>query len=314
MKVIFFGTPTFASETLQFLIDHDVDIVGVVTKPDKPVGRSKKPVPTPVKQVAQEKLPHVSLFQPEKASTTEFIETLSLLNADLFVVVAYGEIISQALLDLPKIACINVHASLLPKYRGAAPIQRAIMNGEKETGVTVMHMVRKMDAGPMIRQAKVKIGSNTTAGELHDLLQGEGAKILLEVLRDFEQGALVEIPQDESMVTFANKIELDDCEVCWNLPAREIHNLIRGVAPHPGAWCTVEHRGVKKRLKLLSSRVVLGYTETPGQFLEFGQDGIIVACKDEALRLIEIKLEGKKAMTAEEFARGTSQKEIKLIL
>jgi len=312
MKIIFFGTPTFASETLRFLIEHNVEIIGVVTKPDKPVGRSGRPVPSPVKQTALERLPQVPLFQPEKASTPEFVETLKPLDADLFVVVAYGEIISQALLDLPKVACLNVHASLLPKYRGAAPIQRAIMNGEKESGVTVMHMVRKMDAGPMIRQARVKIGSNTTAGELHDLLQIEGAKLLLEVLRDFERGLVKEFPQDESQATYASKIELEDAQVHWDLPARDIHNLIRGTTPYPGAWCLIEHRGVKKRLKILQSRVVLGYTKTPGEFLEFGADGIIVACAEEALRLLEVKLEGKNAMKAEEFARGYSSKELKL--
>jgi len=313
MKVIFFGTPTFASETLRFLVDHGIEVVAVVTKPDKPVGRSGKPVSGPVKLLAQEKLPNIPILQPVKASTPEFVETLKPFQADLFVVVAYGEIINQDLLDLPRKGCINVHGSLLPQYRGAAPIQRAIIDGQKESGITVMHMVRKMDAGPMIRQAKVKIGHNTTAGELHDLLLKAGADVLLQVIQDFEKGAVQEYEQDETQVTFAKKIELEDCEVHWSQPARTIHNRIRGVSPHPGAWCWVEVRGVKKRLKLLSSRVVFGYTETPGNFLEYGKEGIIVACGDESLRLLEVKLEGKRAMKAEEFARGFSKQDIKFI-
>jgi len=313
MKVIFFGTPAFASETLRVLIDNGIDIVAVVTKPDKPVGRSGKPVPCPVKSLAQERIPHIPLFQPEKASTPQFVETLRSFHADLFVVVAYGEIISQDLLDLPQKGCINVHASLLPKYRGAAPIQRVIMNGEKETGVTIMHMVKKMDAGPMIRQAKVKIGHNETAGALHDLLLKVGAELLLQVLQDFERGNVQEYIQDESQVTYAKKIELEDCEVDWSLPAREIHNLIRGVTPHPGAWCWVEVKGMRKRLKILSSRFIFGYTENPGNILQFGEEGIIVACGEEALRLLEVKLEGKRAMTAEEFARGLSIQDLKFL-
>jgi len=313
MKVVFFGTPTFASETLRALIDHGIEVVAVVTKPDKPVGRSGKPVPAPVKLLAQEKIPNCPLFQPEKASTPEFVETLRPFTADLFVVVAYGEIVNQDLLNLPKLGCINVHGSLLPKYRGAAPIQRVIMEGEKESGITIMHMVRKMDAGPMIRQAKVKVGQNTTAGELHDLLQKVGSELLLQVIHDFELGSVQECFQDESQVTYAKKIELEDCEIDWNQPARAIHNLVRGVTPHPGAWCWVEHRGVKKRLKILSSRFVFGYTEAPGNFLEFGKEGVIVACGEEALRLLEVKLEGKRAMKAEEFTRGHSKQDIKLM-
>ncbi|NGX57893.1 MAG: Methionyl-tRNA formyltransferase [Chlamydiae bacterium] len=313
MKIIFFGTPQFASRTLAYLVDHGIDIVAVVTKPDKPVGRSGKPVPCSVKVIAQEKLPEVPLFQPDKASTPEFIKTLAPFNADVFVVVAYGEIINQELLDLPKKACINVHASLLPKYRGAAPIQRAIMEGEKETGVTIMHMVKKLDAGPMIKQVKVKIGTNTTSAEMHDLLQKAGAEALLQVLKEIEEGIDIAVIQDETEVTYAKKIELEDCEIDWSQPARDIHNLIRGVTPHPGAWCWVLVRGAKKRLKILSSRFVMGYTETPGNILEFGKEGIIVACGEESLRLLEVKLEGKRAMSAEEFACGLSGSDLKFL-
>lgn len=311
MKIVFFGTPEFASKTLAYLVGHSVDVAAVVTKPDKPVGRSGTPVPPPVKATAHKILPKTPVFQPAKASTPEFVEILSQFHADFFVVVAYGEIINQALLDLPRIACINVHASLLPKYRGAAPIQRAIMEGEKETGVTIMHMVKKLDAGPMVKQVKVKIGSNMTAGELHDHLQTAGSKALLQALNELDQGIADEVIQNEADVTYAKKLELEDCEVKWSLPARQVHNLIRGTTPYPGAWCWVTIRGVKKRIKILLSRVVLGYTDTPGSILQYSSEGIIVACGEESLRLLQVKLEGKKAMPAEEFTRGIPKQNIK---
>lgn len=310
MKIIFFGTPVFAAETLRTLLDHRLNVVAVVTKPDKPVGRSGKPKPSAVKQFVMQDHPHIPLFQPQKASTDEFIEILNAFEADLFVVVAYGEIINQKLLDQPKIACLNVHASLLPKYRGAAPIQRALIDGEKETGVTIMHMVRKLDAGPMIRQVKVKIGQNTSFSELHDCLQKSGAHLLIDVLKDMEKAPLPEIEQNESEVTYAQKIEPHSCEIDWHRPAKELHNLIRGVSPFPGAWCWMSIRGEKKRLKILLSRVVLGYSETPGHFLIFGDDGIIVSTGKEALRLLQVKPEGKRAMTGEEFARGYAAEDI----
>ncbi len=313
MKLIFFGTPSFAAETLRTLCDHRHNIVAVVTKPDKPVGRSGKPKPSAVKQFVMQDQPQLPLLQPQKASTDEFIETLRAFEADLFVVVAYGEIINQKLLDQPKMACLNVHASLLPKYRGAAPIQRAIINGEKETGVTIMHMVRKLDAGPMIRQVKVKIGHNTTFGELHDTLQKSGAGLLIDVLKDMEKAPLPEIEQNESEATYAQKIEPHSCEIDWRQPARELHNLIRGVSPFPGAWCWMSVKGEKKRLKILLSRVVLGYSETPGNFLIFGDDGLIVSTGNEALRLLQVKPEGKRAMSGEEFARGYALQDIILL-
>ena len=170
MKVVFFGTPDFAAKTLDFLLHHNVSVAAVITKPDKPLGRSGRPIPTPVKQVALAQTPPIPLFQPEIVSALEFAPTLEAFHADLFVVVAYGEIIKQHLLDMPRLGCINVHASILPKYRGAAPIQHSIINGETETGVTIMHMVKKMDAGDIIQICRVPIHEDTTAGELEEAL------------------------------------------------------------------------------------------------------------------------------------------------
>ncbi|MFQ5729581.1 MAG: methionyl-tRNA formyltransferase [Waddliaceae bacterium] len=305
MKVIFFGTPIFAANVLTFLFENTIDVVAVVTKPDKPTGRSGQPVPTPVKTVSMEHDPSIPVFQPEKVSAPEFANILPPFDADLFVVVAYGEILKQPILDMPRLGCINVHASLLPKYRGAAPIQRAIINGEAETGITIMHMVRKMDAGGMIKTAKIPIGPNDTFGQIEQQLCGLGSKVLLDVIRDFEKGNITEVPQEESQVLYAPKIELEDCEIDWNLPAQAIHNLVRGVNPYPGAWCFVTGKGKKKRLKIKATRVVEGVLEAPGKILSCDSEGMVVSCSQGAVRILELQLEGKQPMTPDQLQRGS---------
>lgn len=304
MKVIYFGTPDIAGKVLEFLLDHHVDVVAVVTKPDRPKGRSGDPVPTPVKCVAQSKIANVPVFQPEIVSAPEFAPTLAKFDADLFVVVAYGEIIKQHLLDMPKVACINMHASLLPKYRGAAPIQRCIIEGELESGVTIMHMVRKMDAGDMIRIAKVSISENMTAGELEQELTKVGEEALLQSIKDFEKGTALRTPQNHELATLAPKLELEDCEVHWNQPGQKIHNLVRGVTPFPSAWCYVTFKGQKKRLKLLKTRYVSDQSGPVGAILGADKEGIYIGTAEGALKLLELQLEGKKAMKAEELLRG----------
>jgi len=304
MKVIYFGTPDIAAHVLHFLLEHHVNVVAVVTKPDRPKGRSGDPVPTPVKLVAQAHSLALPVYQPELVSAIEFAPTLEQYQADLFVVVAYGEIMKQHLLDMPKIACINLHASLLPKYRGAAPIQRCIVNGEKESGVTIMHMVKKMDAGDMIKTVKVSIGPNTTAGELTDELDRVGSQALLDVIHEFSRGAVPTIPQDPTQATMAPKIELEDGEVKWAAPAQQIHNLVRGVTPHPGGWCFVTLREQKKRMKLLITRVVPEMAGEPGHVLSADKHRLIIACGEQALEIVQLQLEGKKMMAADEFLRG----------
>ncbi len=304
MRVVYFGTPQFAANVLQYLIDNHVEIVAVITKPDRPKGRSGEAVPTPVKQIALAQNPPIPVHQPELVSAPEFAETLRAYQGDLFVVVAYGEIIKQHILDMPPRGCINVHASLLPKYRGAAPIQRSIINGETETGVTIMYMVKKMDAGDIIKTVKVPIGPNMTYGELEKSLCEVGSKALLDVIQQFEQGTVQRIEQDHSQATLAPKIELEDCEIHWTLPAKAIHNFVRGVNPHPGAWCFVKIREQQKRLKIISTRVVEGLSGLPGTILSSDKEGLVVACGEDALRILELQLEGKKAMPAEELMRG----------
>lgn len=303
MKAIFFGTPQFAAKVLEALLPH-VNIVAVVTKPDRPQGRSKHPVPTPVKQVALAQSPPIPLFQPELVSEETIAPVLAAFQADLFIVVAYGEIIKQHLLDMPKVACINLHASLLPKYRGAAPIQRAIMQGEPVTGVTIMHMVKKMDAGDIIKAAEVEIGPDDSFPDVEKQLCEVGAKLLLEVVGEFEKGAPQRIPQNETEVTYAPKIELEDCQLNWHRPVQELHNMIRGVSPEPGAWCYVNVKNQKKRLKILKSKVSTNQGSFPGQILNYGKEGLVVGCGHGALQILTLQLEGKSAMNAEELMRG----------
>lgn len=304
MRVIYFGTPPFAAEVLEYLFQKGVNIVAVVSKPDRPKGRSGTPVATPVKVISHQFNPSIPVYQPELVSNLDFSAVLQAHEPDLFVVVAYGEIIKQHLLDMPRLGCINVHASLLPKYRGAAPIQRSIIDGEAETGVTIMHMVKKMDAGDMIEVVKTPIGPEMTYGELEQELCEIGKKALLKVIHDFEKGIIKREPQDHAQATLAPKIELEDCEIKWDQPAQVIHNLVRGVNPHPGAWCYVTVKGEKKRLKILKTQVVTSKEALPGSILSSPKKDLIIATSQGALQLIDIQLEGKKAMRSSELLRG----------
>lgn len=309
VRVVFFGTPQFAADVLEYLVLNKVEIVAVITKPDRPLGRSATPQPTPVKTVAMEQLPSIPLFQPEIVSAAEFAPIIEKFDADLFVVVAYGEILRQHLLEMPKIACINLHASLLPKYRGAAPIQQCIINGEGESGITIMHMVKKMDAGDIISKQSVQIGPDMTYGELEVALCEEGSHLLLQAIHDLQTGTASRTPQDHTQATFAAKIELEDCEIDWQQPAQQIHNLVRGVTPHPGAWCWISIKGVKKRLKIVQTSVIEELsTHMPGTVISMDKHGVLIACGQSCLRLVRVQLEGKKEMTAAELFRGFSEK------
>ena len=308
--LFFFGTPPFAAQVLDYLLQHDVQIVAVISKPDRPKGRSGTPVATAVKEAALRFDPSLPIYQPEIVSAPDFAQTLTPYQADLFVVVAYGEILKTHLLEMPKRACINLHTSLLPRYRGAAPIQRCLIEGEIETGVTIMHMVKKMDAGDVIKQVNVPIGPEMTFGELEERLCHVGKEVLLEVIRAFERGDPPRLPQDDSLATFAPKIELEDCQIAWNRPAQQVHNLIRGVNPYPGAWCDVTVKGEKKRLKIHKSRVIpLGQDLSPGTIVNLQQTkgNLIIATAQEALELLDVQLEGKRSMSSEELCRGIAR-------
>ncbi len=304
MKIVFFGTPEFAAKHLQVLHTQGIDIAAIVTKPDTPQGRHLVLQPPPVKVYAQKYMPHVPLYQPEKCSTAEFAGVLTSLHADLYVVVAYGEIIKQNILDIPRLGCINVHGSLLPHLRGAAPMQRCLLQGDTTSGVTIIQLVLKMDAGDMLHQGKVAVPPNMTLPELEKALIEAGCRSLLKVLTDFERAAVVRTPQDETKVTFAPKITPAECCIDWNKQALVIHNLVRAVTPHPGAWCPIYVRGQTKRLKILRSECVESCIGTPGTHVQYSKNELLVFCGKGGLRLQEVQLEGKAAMPIEELLRG----------
>ncbi len=297
MSIIYFGTPLFAAEVLDFLIESGVEVLAVVTKPDKPRGRSGKPLFSAVKQLATEKHPTIPLYQPDKASNPSFEEEMARYGADLFVVVAYGEIMKQPLLDLPKQGCINLHASLLPKYRGAAPIQFALLDGAKETGVTIIEMVLKMDAGPILAQEKIPISKEMNSGELEEALCSLGKKTLLRVIKNYPKQ---KIEQDPAEATYVQKITPDMAAIDWKKSAEVLHNQIRAFSPRPGAWCEVDIGGQTKRLKIFKAEVAAEDKEI------FSKDKWIVSCGEGALSLLEVQLEGKKRLSIGEFAQGLS--------
>lgn len=306
MNIVFFGTPRFSADVLSFLLENGVNIAAIVTKPDRPIGRIRTPVPVPVKALIQSKELKIPLFQPDIVSSPDFLPTLEQFKPDLFVVVAYGEILKSDLLNMPIKGCINLHASLLPKFRGAAPIQRSIIEGESETGVTIMHLAKKMDAGDIIESQKIPINLETTYGELEQEICRVGSRLLLNVIRDIERGIIKREPQDHAQATYAPKIELEDCEVKWDQPALRIHNLIRGVNPEPGAWCWVKIKDELKRLKIYSTTLLPDEHMQPG-LLKIKNQDIIIGCSEGALGLLEVQLEGKKRMSASDLFRGLSK-------
>lgn len=315
MKVIFFGTPRFAADVLSYLLKHGIDVAAVVTKPDRPQGRSSALVPTPVKCIAESQNPPIPVFQPEIVSAMEYAPILEAFQADLFVVVAYGEIMKQHLLDMPKTACINLHASLLPAYRGAAPIQRSIMNGETETGVTIMHMAKKMDAGDIISIRKVSIGPDMTHGELEAELCLVGSELLLETIKHFESGTTTRTPQDHTLATMAPKIELEDCQIDWNQPAQQVHNLVRAVVPQPGAWCQIKIKDQNKRLRVVTTKIIsIDRMESPGQIIPSPKGTLYVSCGKGIIELLQIQVEGKKMMNVEEFLRGMPHDSLQFVI
>lgn len=293
MKIVFFGTPHFAASVLRYLVEHGIVIAAVVTQPDRPKGRSLQLTSSPVKELALAN--NIPVYQPEKASQEPFLQELSQLGADLFVVVAYGQILSQKILEIPPLGCINVHASLLPKYRGAAPMQRCLMAGETETGVAIQKMVRQLDAGDVIAVSKTNIPIDMTFGELEEKLIQLSQPLLLNLIREYEKRIPSSTPQIHEHATYASKIELSEGEIHWDRPAKELHNLIRAFSPKPGAWCWVYQGNEKKRLKVLRTQLI--------QHEEDPSEGVI-ACGEGALKLLEVQPEGKKVMKAEDWLRG----------
>ncbi len=291
------GTPEFAIPSLNILVENRFRVVGVVTAPDKPAGRGQVVMQSPVKEFAVNH--NLPILQPENLKEPEFISQIRSLEPDLFVVVAF-RILPPALFSIPGRGAFNLHASLLPKYRGAAPINWAIIRGEKETGVTTFFLQQSVDTGNIILQARVPIGEEETAGELHDRLAEIGAEIVLHTIRLIGMGKASAKPQGNSNATPAPKIFKDDCRIDWKKSAAEVHNFIRGLSPRPGAF--TRHGGTT--LKLYRSRCATAKTVAmPGEILQ-ADSQLLVKAADDALEILEMQQEGKRRLSAKEFLRG----------
>ena len=301
MRIVFMGTPDFAVGSLQALCESGKhEIVGVVTQPDRPKGRGNKMLMTPVKEYALEQ--GLTVYQPQKVKTPEFVQTLRELQPELIIVAAFGQFLSREILELPPHGCINVHASLLPKYRGAAPIQYAIIKGEQESGVTIMQMDIGMDTGAMLEKVVVPIAENTTMGELHDALREQGAALLLKVIDDIAAGTAVAEPQNDAEATYATLLDRSMEHIDWTKSAQEVHNLIRGFNPAPSTFTKLPNG---KSLKIWGSRLTEKKSEAAaGTVVEAGKHSFFVACGSGVLEITEVQPESKKRMAAQVFLNG----------
>jgi methionyl-tRNA formyltransferase len=301
LRILFMGTPDFALPTLQALLDGPDTVVGVVCQPDRKKGRGKKLLPPPIKTKAL--AVGLPVLQPTNIRTDAFLEEVRALAPDLIVVAAYGKILPGSLLNFPPMGTINVHGSLLPKYRGAAPIQWALINGDKETGVTIMQMDVGMDTGDILLPAKLPITDTDTAGTLFEKLAHLGGKTLLEALALFKEGKLKGIKQDDALATEASMLTKEQGHIDWNRPARELHCLIRGLDPWPSAYGFLG----KKRFRFFSPEVVAyAGRETPATICRADKQGLLIATGQDALLIREIQPEGKKRMTVAACLCGTS--------
>ena len=304
MRVIFMGTPDFAVETLEEIIAAGHEVVLVVSQPDKAVGRSKALKYTPVKACAIEH--GIEVYQPERIRDTECVEHLKGYQPDIIIVEAFGQIIPKVILDMPKYGCINVHASLLPKYRGAAPIQWAVINGDKVTGVTTMRMDEGLDTGDMILKEEIELAEDETGGSLFDRLSKTGAALCVKTMEAIENGTAVYTPQDSSLATHTAKIHKELGSIDWTKPAKEIECLIRGLDPWPSAYTRLGD----KTLKIWKAKVLDENTKAaPGCLAKVTKNTIWVQTGEGVLSLLEVQLEGKKRMTTESFLNGYNVEE-----
>lgn len=307
MKIVFMGTPDFSVPVLQKLIDHEnIEVACVVTQPDRPKGRKQVLTAPPVKKIAQKY--GIPVLQPEKVRKPEAVQQILACRPDVLITAAYGQILPQPLLDGPRLGCINVHASLLPAYRGAAPIQKAIIDGKQETGVTIMYMVKKLDAGDILAQVRVPITDDETFGTLHDKLSEAGSRLVMKTLPDLAKGILTPVKQDEAHVTFAPSIKRADESIDWRRSASDIRNLIRGLNPFPGAHTTINGENFKIFQALLSDQP--SADRKPGTVLSVEQDSFSVATgSGGCLKVIECQPAGKKRMRVADYLHGRSLKD-----
>jgi methionyl-tRNA formyltransferase len=306
MRIVFAGTPEFAADHLKALLDSPYEVVAVYTQPDRPAGRGQKLMPSPVKQLAVQH--DIPVYQPQTLRNPEAQAELTALEPDLMVVVAYGLILPQVVLDIPRLGCINSHASLLPRWRGAAPIQRAVEAGDAESGVTVMRMEAGLDTGPMLLKVSTPISSDDTGGSLHDRLAQMGPPAVLQAIAGLDAGTLTGEVQDDSFATYAHKLNKEEARIDWQRPALELERLVRAFFP----WPITHSLLAGEALKVLSANVSEGQG-TPGEILGASKDGLVVACGRQALCLTRLQLPGGKPLNfsdlfnsrREQFAVGT---------
>lgn len=299
-RVVFFGTPTFAVPSLSALLESPDRVVGVVTQPDRPRGRGQQVRPEAVKLLAERRGVHV--LQPEKLKEDTFLSAFRALEPDIAIVAAYGRILPATLLEMPAQGFLNVHASLLPRWRGAAPVHRAILAGDHRTGVTIMRVVPALDAGPMLASEAVEIGSEETSAELEARLSSMGARLLLRTLAQLADGPLVETPQDETLVTYAHRLDRAESRLDFAGPAASVHDRIRGLQPWPLAAAMLRGRRVLfHRSQIVSDILDAG---SPGVISAIESDGIVVATQPGAVRILELQLEGRQPLPAATFVQG----------
>ena len=299
MKIIFMGTPDFAAASLEALIDSRHEIQAVVTQPDKPKGRKGELTPSPVKVVAEGK--GIKVYQPLKVRDEEFVKTLRAYNPDVMVVVAFGQIIPLSILKMPKYGCVNIHGSLLPKYRGAAPIQWAVLDGEKETGITTILMDEGIDTGDILLKKTIKIDTDETSGSLFDKLMALGAETILETLDELEKGSLTPIKQGESPTAYAKMLTKAMGLIDFTKSAKELDCFVRGMDPWPSAYTLLSG----ETLKLWKVRAV-EKSGKAGSVIEIGKESFTIACGEGAIEVLEVQLEGKKRMSAGDFLKGST--------
>jgi methionyl-tRNA formyltransferase len=300
LRLVFFGTPSFAATALQRLLRSPHSVIAVVTQPDRPRGRGQQLSFSPVKSLALQA--GVPVLQPERLKTVDFQHALSALNADLGVVAAYGKILPEAVIAACRLGMINIHASVLPKYRGAAPVHRAVMAGEPETGVSIMRVVRELDAGAVFAIVRRPIGPDETSQDVERALAELGAELCAQVIDQIADGTAQEVPQDDAAATYASRLTKQEGQLDWSRPALELHNRIRGLHPWPHAQASLGNQ----RVLLLRSAVVQmpSSTSVPGEILKASGDDFIVAAGVGALQLLQLQPEGRRAMSAREFLAG----------
>jgi methionyl-tRNA formyltransferase len=307
LRIVFMGTAELACASLKaLLVSPDFEMAGVVTQPDRPKGRDLKLQPSPVKTVAAGA--GLPIWQPADARHPDFIAQLAGARPELLVVAAYGQILPQAMLDLPRFGGVNVHASLLPKYRGAAPIQWALFNGEAETGVTIMKIAASLDAGDILSQRAISILPEDNAATLHDRLAVLGAELLVPTILEYTAGRITPQPQIESAASFARKITKEDGRLDWTQPARKLWNQVRAFTPWPGAFTALAENATRRLLKIIRAGIEDDRHGPPGEILQADKTGLVVACGQGALRVVELQLEGGRKMTAAELLAGHSLK------